>query len=114
MNLYFLRHGLAVEAGGREHPKDAERPLTPKGERKLWKISQAMEELELSFDWILSSPYARARQTAEIVAETFGVRKKLQLSETLTPPAALKSLSKRSACAVLRPRKCCWWGTNPI
>lgn len=92
MNLYLLRHGLAVEPGTSDYPKDSERPLTPKGERKLWKIAEAMQNLELSFDWILSSPYVRARRTAEIVAEALELRKKLEITETLTPAGSTKKL----------------------
>jgi phosphohistidine phosphatase len=92
MNLYILRHGLAVEPGASEYSKDSERPLTPKGERKLWTIAQALEELGISFDWILSSPYVRARQTAEIVAEALNVHKKLEISETLMPAGSTKKL----------------------
>jgi phosphohistidine phosphatase len=92
MNLYLLRHGLAVEPGAPDYPKDSDRPLTPKGERKLGKIAEAMESLELSFDWILSSPYVRARQTAEIVAEAFALSKKLEMTETLTPAGSTKKL----------------------
>ncbi len=92
MNLYILRHGLAVEPGAPEHPKDSERPLTPKGERKMWKIAQALEEMEVSLDCILSSPYVRARQTAEIVAEALNLRKRLDLTETLTPAGSSKKL----------------------
>ena len=75
MDLYLLRHGIAVEPGSPGYAKDADRPLTPEGERKLGQIAEAMEALELSFDLILSSPYVRARQTAEIVAATLKARK---------------------------------------
>jgi phosphohistidine phosphatase len=92
MNLYLLRHGLAVEAGTSDYSKDSERPLTAKGERKLWKIAEAMEDMELSFDWVLSSPYVRARQTAQIVAEALSLRKKLEITETLTPAGSTKKL----------------------
>lgn len=92
MNVYLLRHGIAVEPGTGGLSKDSERPLTPKGERKLWKIAQAMEELEISFDWILSSPYVRARQTAELIAEALGLRKKLENTETLTPAGNTRKL----------------------
>ena len=51
-----------------------------------------MGALELSFDLILSSPYLRARQTAEIVAEVLKARKKLELSEFLTPGGSTKKL----------------------
>ena len=85
MNLYLLRHGLAVELGTAGLTRDSERPLTPKGRRKLRKIAAGMKALELEFDVIFSSPYVRARQTAEIVAEALHARKKVELTATLTP-----------------------------
>ena len=51
-----------------------------------------MEALELSFDLILSSPYLRARQTAEIIAEALRARKRLELTESLTPGGSMKQL----------------------
>ena len=92
MNVYILRHGIAVERGTAGPDKDADRSLTPKGERRLWRITGAMEALNLSFDRILSSPYLRARQTAEIVAEAFRARKKLELLDSLTPDGDAKML----------------------
>jgi|SRR5215471_9137906 len=89
MNLYILRHGIAADAG---YDRDADRPLTSKGQRKLWRITEAMAALELSFDLILSSPYLRARQTAEIVAEAFGAEKRLELCGALAPDGAVKEL----------------------
>ena len=56
MNLYILRHGLAADRGASPSSKDADRPLTPKGKRKLWQIATAMENLGLSFDPILLRP----------------------------------------------------------
>jgi phosphohistidine phosphatase len=92
MNLYLLRHGVAVEPDTRGYEKDADRALTQEGERKLWQITEAMEALELSFDLILSGPYLRARQTAEIVAEALKARKRLELSDSLTPGGSTKKL----------------------
>ena len=92
MNLFILRHGLAVEPGSAGFTKDSDRPLTPKGERKLWKIAEAMKELELDFDCMLSSPYVRAHQTAEIIAEGLGVSKKVELCEHLTPAGSVRKL----------------------
>src|SRR6185295_8830924 len=48
-------------------------------------IAKAMKALELSFDLILSSPYVRARETAEIVADSFKAQELLELTETLIP-----------------------------
>jgi phosphohistidine phosphatase len=92
MNLYILRHGLAVERGTPGYKKDSDRPLTAKGKRRMWQIAEAIEAMELNFDMILSSPFLRARQTAEIVAETFELRKKLALTEALTPDGNPKLL----------------------
>jgi phosphohistidine phosphatase len=92
MNLYILRHGIAVDPGSPDYPNDADRPLTPKGERKLQRITEAMLALELSFDVILSSPYVRARQTAEIVAQAFHAGKKLEYTDHLTPGGSPKKL----------------------
>ena len=84
MNLFFLRHGIAAEPG---KGSDAERPLTGKGERKLHLVAEAMAVMELSFDRIFSSPYLRARQTAELIAEALKARKRLEFTDTLLPGA---------------------------
>ena len=92
MNLYLLRHGLAVEPGSADYTRDADRPLTPKGERKLWRVAEAMNALGLSFDRIVSSPYVRARQTAELVAQAVGLRKRLEFTDALLPGASPTSV----------------------
>lgn len=92
MNLYLLRHGLAADLETHGLTKDSERPLTSKGERKLWRIAEGMKALELSFDIILSSPYLRARQTADIIAKALHMSKKVEFSETLTPAGSAKKL----------------------
>ena len=92
MNLYILRHGIAVEPGSPGYAKDADRPLTPEGERKLLQIAKAMEALDLTFDLILSSPYLRARQTAEVVAEARKAHKRLEYSDSLIPGGSTKKL----------------------
>lgn len=92
MDLYLLRHGIAADLDARSFPHDADRPLTLEGERKVKQIAEAMAALELSFDLILSSPYLRARQTAEIVAEHLKARKRLELCDCLTPSGTTKKL----------------------
>jgi phosphohistidine phosphatase len=85
MNLFILRHGIAVEHGPASHENDEERPLTSKGERKVRTIADAMKALEISFDLILSSPLVRARETAAIVADALKAKKRLELTDTLEP-----------------------------
>lgn len=85
MELYILRHGLAVERGTPGFGDDAMRPLTPKGEKQLRKTVAALREMEPAFDLILSSPLLRAKRTAEIVAAELKLRKRLKLSAALAP-----------------------------
>lgn len=94
MNLFILRHGIAVEHGAPGFARDAERPLTPKGRRQLHKIAAAMRAMKLRFDVILSSPLVRARQTAEIVAADLKVQKRLFLADELKPGGNAKTLVK--------------------
>ncbi len=92
MNLYILRHGIAVEHGAAGYENDDERPLTGKGERKMWIIADAIKAMEISFDLLFSSPLVRARQTAEIVADALKCRKRLELTDTLAPRDSAKPL----------------------
>ena len=92
MSLFILRHGLAIEHGTPGYADDASRPLTVEGKAKLRKITRAMEKLDLHFDVILSSPYQRARQTAEITAEELDLVKKLAFSDALIPDGSAKEL----------------------
>jgi phosphohistidine phosphatase len=74
MQLYFLRHGIAVDHGtpGYENNDDA-RPLTDKGIRVTQRVARALQTL-VKPDVILSSPLPRAQQTADIVGASFKVR----------------------------------------
>ena len=83
MDLYILRHAIAVERGTPGYKDDSLRPLTEKGMKKMRWIAEGMLSLDLSLDGILSSPFVRARQTAEIVAELFHEEKKLKFTPHL-------------------------------
>lgn len=85
MNLYLLRHGLATEPGEGGITRDSDRPLTVKGERRTGRAGEAMRAMDLSFDLILTSPYKRARQTAEIIADALDAKERLHVAETLAP-----------------------------
>jgi phosphohistidine phosphatase len=74
MTLFFLRHGKAEARSPRGRP-DCERPLTPEGEERMAEVARGIEALDLSIDLILTSPYARALRTAEILAEVYGAKK---------------------------------------
>ena len=92
MELYILRHAIAVARGTEGARQDSDRPLTDKGAAKLRRVVRGMNALGLSFDLILTSPYVRARQTAEIVAEEMGAGKKCERSPHLAPDGDPRAL----------------------
>lgn len=67
MKLYVMRHGPAEDdsATGR----DADRELTPAGRERVSAVAQALADADEAPYVILTSPLARALQTAEIVAD---------------------------------------------
>jgi phosphohistidine phosphatase len=83
MDIYILRHAIAVEPGTEGCKNDFDRPLTPEGEQKLRRIARAMRNMALSFDTVLSSPYVRARETAEIVKAALAPKMKIGLRDSL-------------------------------
>src|SRR5512140_1804038 len=91
MNLYILRHGIAEGLGPRNRRQDSERALTAEGRQKVRKLAKAIKALGVGFDEVLSSPYRRARETAEIVVDQLK-RPKIQLTNTLTPSGNVQEL----------------------
>ena len=85
MNLYLIRHAIAVNEGTPEYEQDSERPLTDKGRKKMRQIARGLRTLGVKLDLILSSPYVRARETAEILADVFKMRDRILLSDNLIP-----------------------------
>lgn len=83
--LYILRHGIAFPTGTIGVPDD-ERPLTPKGERRMRQIGRGLFALGLGLelDRIVTSPLPRARRTAQIVAAELDLVDHLETSTVLT------------------------------
>lgn len=74
MNLYIMHHAIAVEPD--DAREDRERPLSERGRKRIEKISRNLLKLDLSFDLIMTSPFLHARQTADLVADTFAIKPK--------------------------------------
>jgi len=84
MQLYILRHAIAVARGTPEYEgRDDERPLTDDGIKKMEAAAEGMKEIGLTFDRIYTSPILRARHTAEIVADELKAKKILEHADEL-------------------------------
>ncbi len=91
MNLYLIRHAIAVEDSERCED-DSQRPLTDKGRKKMRSIAKGLRALGVEFDVILSSPYVRAADTAEILSDILKVKQEVQFSENLIPAGSPEAL----------------------
>jgi phosphohistidine phosphatase len=106
MLLVLFRHGIAIDRADPACPPDPERMLTPKGKRRTRAAAAGLAALGVEPDLILSSPYKRARETAEIAADALKVaRGDIQLLPCLQPdepPTGLfETLAKIQAGGVL-------------
>jgi phosphohistidine phosphatase len=99
MELYVMRHGIAEEVSS--SGRDRDRVLTREGTDRTCEAAKALRKLGIEFDAILSSPYARAWQTAELVASELDCKRVLRpvdaLSSESTASKAAKSLVTETA-----------------
>jgi len=99
-----MRHGEAGEADSRRWPDDRHRPLTDEGRREHERVAEALRRMGVRFDRMLSSPLARARETAEITARVHGASPP-ELTELLgdqaEPASTLAGLARFEAAALL-------------
>ncbi len=83
MEIYILRHGVAEEPQAGQ--PDSERALTPDGRKKLRNVLRAAGTAGVAPSLILSSPYKRALQTAQLAAEILGYKGEIVRTSALEP-----------------------------
>jgi phosphohistidine phosphatase len=92
MDLYLMRHGIAVPGGSPGIASDEDRPLSPKGIKRMRKAARGLSTLEIAFDQVFTSPLLRARQTAEIVAEILELKEQPEELPELAPGNSIEKL----------------------
>ena len=86
MELYIIRHGIAIDREDPKSPADPERFLTEEGIDKTKEIAKRVAGFKIKPELFISSPYVRAMQTAEIFAAAFDYPKqKIRRSDSLLP-----------------------------
>ena len=83
MKLYLLRHGIAEDKS--KKGGDAARELTDRGKTELIHVMKTASKAGVKPSLILTSPYVRARQTAEIAQHALGTEEALLETDTLIP-----------------------------
>jgi len=96
MDVIVVRHGVAMdrdEAAEHEIP-DEDRPLTPKGRRRMKAAARALADLANGAELLFSSSYLRAVQTAKIVRRAFEDDIGYRETQALLPDAEPTELAR--------------------
>lgn len=72
MEIYLVRHAVAEKRDATRWPDDSTRPLTAKGAKQFVRAARGLRALVPRVELVLSSPYRRAWQTAEILQQAAG------------------------------------------
>ena len=94
-SLYLVRHAIAAERGD-EYPDDSKRPLTVAGIARFRKVARGLVGWASTSISILTSPFERARQTADILAEQLRGHPQVVETEALVPGAAHRRSGRRT------------------
>lgn len=105
MEVLLIRHGKAGERDPNRWPDDNKRPLTSDGVAEMRDVCLGLRRLGVEFEYLVTSPLTRARQTADVVADVFEWKEAPQTSDALghncTAPRLLQLLAKYPPDAVV-------------
>ena len=110
MDLFIVRHAAAFGRDPDRWPDDSERPLSPEGEEEFRLAARGLARIAPRMDAILSSPYQRAWQTAQILAGlgSWPAPKSFPVLEPTLPPEkavlALEAYPEATSVAVVGHR----------
>jgi len=82
--IYLVRHAIAAERG-QKYPDDSKRPLTRDGISRMRQAVRGLTALDPKIDLVLTSPFVRARQTANILVSGLSPKPDLTVLDALTP-----------------------------
>lgn len=83
MIFFIARHGHALNVGEQGVTKDAERPLSITGKKQITSVANGLRQIGIKIDFILSSPFKRTCETAQLYAETLNKELKVIASTHL-------------------------------
>lgn len=109
MIIYLARHAWAGHYGDPGWPDDSLRPLTEEGVERYRRLVERLVAGGVEPERIITSPYVRCVQTAELIAEQTGVE--VEPFEPLEPGARLGPLADWSNSSGVE--SVAWVGHNP-
>jgi len=90
MIVYFLRHASAGQSIP-DPKKDEKRPLDAEGTLQCRYVGRALAAADVAIDAIISSPFKRAMQTAQLVANELGYEHKIETDNAMRPDASYEA-----------------------
>jgi len=90
VEIHILRHAIADPANPGE--SDADRALTPDGKKRLRDVLKVAKSAGLAPSLILTSPYRRAVETAELAASQLGYQDELLRTNALLPGSSAEDI----------------------
>jgi phosphohistidine phosphatase SixA len=109
--LYIARHAWAGHFGDPQWPRDSLRELDPEGIERYRQVVERLAKRGFAPEIVATSPYARCRQTAELIACHARMRPEVVELEALEPGSDIEFLlqwSRNAAC-----QQICWVGHAP-
>jgi len=92
--IFILRHAHAEDVTECQSRNDFDRKLTEEGIEKTKKISNFFKRLKEEVDIILTSPYRRTKETAEIFANNLDTKVTIKPEDFLSSGASSKDIAK--------------------
>ena len=92
--IYILRHGHAIDASEAISLDDFTRTLTDEGRKKIKNVSLLFNSLEADVHLVLSSPYLRAKETAEIFVSNLDLKPELKIVDFLSCGASYREIAQ--------------------
>ena len=112
LELYLIRHAIAAERGPK-YPDDRKRPLTPEGIKRFKESVRGLVELGVELDVILSSPLARAEETAALLSAGLKKRVPVETIEVLAPGGKFNAIVEAVTKQAKRHRRIALVGHEP-
>jgi phosphohistidine phosphatase len=111
MFIYIARHAWAYEFGDPRWSNDSQRELEPEGAERYMRVVQTLAERGFAPEAILSSPYLRCQQTADIISRHTSPAAAVTISDALAPGSDFAALVAWSRAAEYD--QVCWVGHTP-
>ncbi len=97
MFVYIVRHAWAHNRDEQNWPDDSLRELTPEGAERYARVVQTLSERGFAPTLLATSPYARCRQTAEIIAANVEGQPQIVELDALEPGSDLDPVYRWTA-----------------